>query len=325
MKSKAKKRTAGRGGKRKKKSGAKVILFCFAVLIAVCVFLFYTCQTERQAAGTEPRQPIPPEPPRLVEELDETIKIFTFNIQVFGQSKMAKPEVVKILVDIISQSDLTAVQEVRSVDPAPVRQFMDLLPPYYSYVLGPREGRSSSKEQYWIIYDSRKMEVKDSNTWDDPDDIFERNPLGVYVQTKGKFNFVLINNHIQPAAAGKEISAIPQIVDYFRGLWNERDILIVGDFNADGSYYNENFLESVFDAENYTIILTNEYDTTVGRNTYTYDRFIITKTAREDFTGNFGVIRFDELYDFSNLSIEPREVSDHYPVWAEFYLNRDTD
>ncbi|MDR1411347.1 MAG: endonuclease, partial [Spirochaetaceae bacterium] len=57
----------------------------------------------------------------------------------------------------------------------------------------------------------------------------------------------------------------------------------------------------------------------------TYDRFIITSEAAEDFTGNFGVIRFDEIYDFERMGIVPRAVSDHYPVWAEFYTDRDTD
>jgi hypothetical protein len=45
----------------------------------------------------------------------------------------------------------------------------------------------------------------------------------------------------------------------------------------------------------------------------------------EDFTGNSGVIRFDELYDFDEAGIAPNSVSDHYPVWAEFYTGRDTD
>jgi len=32
---------------------------------------------------------------------------------------------------------------------------------------------------------------------------------------------------------------------------------------------------------------------------------------------------FDGLYNLN--SEEAKSVSDHYPVWAEFYVNRDTD
>jgi endonuclease/exonuclease/phosphatase family metal-dependent hydrolase len=263
---------------------------------------------------------------QTVEKItDETIIIASFNIQIFGVSKMAKPEVVGILVDIVSRFDITAIQEVRSAGIAPVEQFMALLPEKYGYVLGPKEGRSSSTEQYWVIYDTSKLTVTGTDSWPDSDDVFERNPYAVYFTAKGGFDFVLINNHLKPSDAAAEIEALPEVVTYYQSFWNERDVLIVGDFNADGFYYNEAELVSVFPSPAFTIILTNEYDTTVAASDNTYDRFIITAEAVEDFTGNFGVLRFDEIYDFDLYSIAPRAVSDHYPIWAEFATNRDTD
>nr|WP_174269886.1 endonuclease/exonuclease/phosphatase family protein [Treponema primitia] len=238
---------------------------------------------------------------------------------------MNKPEVVAILTDIISKADLVAIQEVRSQDIAPVVQFMQLLPLKYGYVLGPREGRTSSKEQYWVIYDTTKMRIAGENTWADPDDIFERNPLGVYFQTKDAFDFILIDNHIQPSNAVSEIAALPLAVKYFQELWDERDVVIVGDFNADGGYFNEGTLAGIFPEYGYKIIITNDFDTTVAESDNTYDRIIVTASAFEDYAGNCGVIRFDELYDFSALTIQPRHVSDHFPVWAEFFLGTDTD
>jgi endonuclease/exonuclease/phosphatase family metal-dependent hydrolase len=114
-------------------------------------------------------------------------------------------------------------------------------------------------------------------------------------------------------------------VAYYQSFWDEQDVLIVGDFNADGFYYDESALVSVFPPPAFSIILTNEYDTTVAASDNTYDRFIITASASEDFTGNFGVLRFDEVYDFDTYHIAPREVSDHYPIWAEFSTDKDTD
>jgi endonuclease/exonuclease/phosphatase family metal-dependent hydrolase len=259
------------------------------------------------------------------DEPKETIKVYSFNIRMFGVSKMSKPEAADVLVKIISQADLVAVQEVRSAGLNPVTQFMNMLPPVYSYIIGPREGRSRSKEQYWVIYNTAKLMVVDAQTWPDDEDKFERNPLGIYFRTKDKLDFILVNNHLRPAAAAEEIAALPEAVSYFRELWNEQDVFIVGDFNADGGYYDETLLESVFSRDEYTIIITNDCDTTLAENENTYDRFIITSSAREDYTGKFGVIRFDDVYDFSAYSITPEEVSDHYPVWAEFRLDKDSD
>ena len=83
---------------------------------------------------------------------DDTISILSFNIQIFGKSKMNKPEVVEVLTDIINKFDLIAIQEVRDSSGSSVKYFMSKLDDKYSYYLGPREGRSSSKEQYLIIY-----------------------------------------------------------------------------------------------------------------------------------------------------------------------------
>jgi len=254
----------------------------------------------------------------------ETIKIMSFNIQIFGASKMARPEVVGILVDIVSRADIIAVQEVRSFSIDPVEKFMALLPPTYKYVIGPRQGRSGSKEQYWVIYDAAKITVLEEKSWPDENDIFERSPYAVYFKTNGAFDFILINNHIQPRAAEKEIRALPGVVTYYVDLWKDPDVLVVGDFNADGQYFDSSLLDSIFPGIEYKIIFTDE-DTTLAKSHNTYDRFIITSSAIEDFTGKFGVIRFDEVYDFSGYNFSPRKVSDHYPIWAEFWTNRDTD
>jgi endonuclease/exonuclease/phosphatase family metal-dependent hydrolase len=249
----------------------------------------------------------------------QTIKIMSFNIQIFGAAKMARPEAVEILVDLVSQADIIAVQEVRSIRIDPVEHFMALLPDKYNYVIGPRQGRSNSKEQYWVIYDSEKFTVSEYDSWPDAEDIFERSPFSVYFKTSGAFDFTLINNHIKPSDAEKEIRALPAVVTYYVDLWNDPDVLVLGDLNADGYYFDKTLLDSIFPEDEYKIIFTDE-DTTVAARANTYDRFIITSSAANYFTGNFGVIRFDEVYDFSGYSIRPPRVSDHYPIWAEFYI-----
>jgi hypothetical protein len=162
-------------------------------------------------------------------------------------------------------------------------------------------------------------------TWPDTEDIYERNPLAVYFETAGSFDFILIDNHIQPGNAAEEIRALPEVIAYYQDFWNEGDVMIVGDFNADGFYYDESLLSAVFPDDAYKIIITNDIDTTLAASDNTYDRFIVTSPAIEDFAENYGVLRFDELYDFDHLGLTPKEISDHYPIWAEFFIDRDTD
>jgi endonuclease/exonuclease/phosphatase family metal-dependent hydrolase len=245
-------------------------------------------------------------------------------MQIFGVSKMSKPEVVGILVDIVYRADIITIQEVRSARITPVVQFMALLPENYKYVIGPRQGRTSSKEQYWVIYDSTKVSVLNEDSWPDKDDIFERSPYAVYFKTNGTFDFILLSNHIQPSAAEKEIRVLPHVAAYYADLWKDPDVLVIGDLNADGQYFKSSCLDSIFPNIEYKIIFTNE-DTTLAKSRNTYDRIIIANSVIEDFSGSFGVIRFDEVYNFDDYSIAPNNVSDHYPIWAEFWTNSDTD
>jgi endonuclease/exonuclease/phosphatase family metal-dependent hydrolase len=255
----------------------------------------------------------------------DKIRVYSFNIQIFGKSKMNKPKVVDVLVDIVSRGDVIAIQEVRSDTDEPVTQFMGLLPDKFDYVLGPREGRTASKEQFWVIYDTEKIEMLDSATFDDADDRFQRSPMAVHFKTKNGFDFILIDNHIQPSDAEAEISFLPEVITYFQTMWNEKNVMVMGDFNADGGYYNETKLDSVFPPSDYYSVIGNEWDTTVATGDNTYDRFIITAPAKAYFTGECGVVYYDTIYDFDALGIEPKNVSDHYPVWAEFYLDGDSD
>lgn len=293
------------------------------VLIFISLFLLFSCNEEEPSdysvsdnfdvVGT-------------TESIsNETISILSFNIQIFGRAKASKPEVMDILVDIIDDYDLVAIQEIRDASGEAIQDLMILLPLEYELVLGPREGRSRSKEQYAFIYDSTVLTAGDSFVYDDPNDVFERNPHSTYFTTHGNFDFVIINKHVAPGDADAEIYYTPQVVEVVSLHFEEEDVIIVGDFNADGSYFNEEELDDVFNPSDYEIIVSNDTDTTVAANDYTYDRIIITDDVLEDYTGSWGVFNFETHYDYSLLSIEPKEVSDHYPVWAEFFINRDTD
>ena len=91
-----------------------------------------------------------------------TLRIASFNIQVFGAAKLAKPAVMNVLADVVRQFDVVAIQEVRAKTDDILPRFVDLINStgrHYDFVIGPRLGRSNSKEQYAFIFDTASVEV----------------------------------------------------------------------------------------------------------------------------------------------------------------------
>jgi deoxyribonuclease-1-like protein len=118
------------------------------------------------------------------------------------------------------------------------------------------------------------------------------------------------------------VASVSKVVEDAKTRYQgEGDFIVMGDFNADCSYFNENSQSSLRSSD-YFWVINNSVDTTTKSTDCTYDRIIITNPAKTDFTGEAGVFRFDTVYNLSyNSTIA---VSDHYPVYASFWT-RDTD
>ena len=111
------------------------------------------------------------------------------------------------------------------------------------------------------------------------------------------------------------------VVEYARGIYPaEQDFIVMGDLNADGSYFDEDDTTTMR-CEEYTWLITNDFDTTTKSTNATYDRIIITGGAGTDYAGEAGVFLFDTAYGLNQTMTE--DVSDHYPVYAVFWTGRD--
>lgn len=250
----------------------------------------------------------------------QTIRIATFNIQVFGESKMSKPEVMEVLAEVVRRFDIVAIQEIRAKNQMIVPRFVDMINStgrHYDFVLGPRLGRTSSKEQYAYIYDTASVEVDPESiyTVDDPDDLLHRPPLVAGFRARGPppedaFTFTLINIHTDPDEVPEEIRALAAV---FRAVRNdgrgEDDIILLGDLNA-----SDRQLGELADIANMAWALSNTPTNT--RGTAMYDNILFQASATTEFTGAAGVL--DLMSEF-NLTLDvAQQVSDHLPVWAEF-------
>jgi len=161
-----------------------------------------------------------PKPP-VGAPTTETIKICSFNIQVFGTSKLKKPQAVDVLTKVVRRFDLVAIQEVRSTDDTVVPRFVQMVNANgsrYDFIIGPRLGRTNSKEQYAILFNTARIEVDRGSVYtvDDPKDLLHREPLVARFRVRGvppqqAFTFNLVDIHTDPDETAQELDALADV------------------------------------------------------------------------------------------------------------------
>jgi deoxyribonuclease-1-like protein len=251
----------------------------------------------------------------------ESITIATFNIEVFGDAKIAKPEIVEKLARICGLFDVVAIQELRSKNGEAVVQKLvaaikSVSGRSMAYVIGERLGDSISKEQYVYLYDeaSIQCDVQQAYTVQDPDRLLHRPPFVALFRARkpnpqDAFTFILTNIHTDPDQAIAETDAMQLVLDaVLHDGRNEDDVILLGDFNTSNKK-----LGRLGQVQGLVDVLGDEPTNTAGDKQY--DHILFLSSATREFLGG-GV--FDTVRKF-NLSLEQaQEVSDHLPVWAEF-------
>jgi len=269
-----------------------------------------------------------------IEELDrsEVARVASFNIRIFGDTKMSNQTVVAELVDIFQRYDMVAVQEIKDIDEEVPYLFLDELNNFnnlnnssniteWELVLSERSGMQeddqNSQEQYAFYYRPTAFTPIDNGTlYDDSvNDSFQREPflakfilLDTYGNSTGT-DIVFVNIHTKPTLAVEEMSALDDVISWGHTNYSlDDDYVIIGDFNGDCSYasYNE-LVELPISSENYTWLIPDDADTTVGDSRCAYDRIVSTSQLDGRLTGIWGV---DE-------AISGPAVSDHKPVWFD--------
>jgi endonuclease/exonuclease/phosphatase family metal-dependent hydrolase len=304
----------------------------FRVLVTTCaVSLLFTWSTGQTV---EPSQT----PPAEISEKSATpekpapqrIKIATFNIQNLGKSKLAKPAVVEELVAIIRKYDVVAVQEIDDRTLQTPEAFLgrinSVAGPTYAVVASPLTGTTANKdqdEQYAFYFNMEKIELLDSAMlYPDPEDLFIREPFAVQFKpkTSGE-SFVLLTIHTDATKAGatREIAALAPAARWAAERYaGELGVIALGDFNAGVTYLT---VSQVTEIRNkhlpYRWIVPDDADTTnSSQKDQAHDRLVVIGPDLDArYTGTWGVDR----------TVSSKTVSDHLPVWAEFWFSRKSD
>lgn len=269
------------------------------VILILSILLLFSCEKKQEVIYYTDSH---------ITSQTQELKILSFNIQIFGRSKASKEDVMSVIIDIMDDYDLIAIQEVRDISGESLDILMDMMPEEYELVAGPREGRSSSKEQAIYLYNDSILDFVEEYNYSDEDDYFERSPfLSIFRTDDERIEFTMINIHISPSQAEEEIKYLGYLTDIFVGVFGE-NMILVGDLNADGNYFDEDNLQRYF--TEYEIVIGNELDTTVAPSDNTYDRIIISQGIKDYFYDS-GVLYFESYLG----DVEAKSVSDHYPVY----------
>lgn len=264
-----------------------------------------------------------------------TLRIGSFNIEQFGTTKTSRPNTLTVLAQIATTFDVLAIQEVGSNNSSALEStciaVMDTYIARINQLVGSNAYAYVRGNQYAIVYRKSEVELVSSSLYSGSAS-FTYQPLTANLRSRaGNFDFAMLVIHTSPSEAITEIPALKSAMAEVSAGYSEPDVICLGDFNADGSYFDEGTGDGLSGYSAYLTVIPNTADTTVASSSNTYDRIQLTSSLTTDYSTSWDVVRFAEEYDVTicegtaTTTGTESALSDHYPVWAEFYVDRDVD
>jgi endonuclease/exonuclease/phosphatase family metal-dependent hydrolase len=287
--------------------------------------------TAHVATGSTAADIRPVDLKQMGQKSTEFIRVATFNIQVFGESKAADREVMESITQIVSQFDVVAIQEVRSQDMTPIRVLVDMLrgsgANYAATVSQPMgTADSTHRESYAFVWDESRIRMVDQPyVVQDPADRMPREPMVASFEVRSgtaagrqPFRFTLINVHTSPdgvasSALENEMDVLDDVYlsvrQYGYQTTGEDDFMLLGDLNVDADGLRE--LGKIPGL----VTIAPDLKTNTRRSK-TYDHILRDQHQTTEFSGRYGVLDFEAFFGISAEAA--LKISDHLPLWAEF-------
>jgi hypothetical protein len=309
-----------------------VLLAALLICGGVYFYLNYEFEVQRTEDGLEaikivPRRNSPApggggqsgtDPDRLQRPL---IRIATFHADRLDEHKLANRRVGDVLVNLIPQFDLVAVQDIRAADRGILHRLLERINAGgrdFDFATHGEAGRGDLEPFSAFLFNRAAVEVDRSTVLlvDDPDDRFRRPPLVGQFRVRGPdpaeaFTFRLVNVHLDPEQLDTELDLLD---DVYRAVRDkepaEDDVILLGNFGQQRA--EPNLLLSVPDVQAAVV----DTPTTLSGIGYPVDNLFFHRRATTEFAGRAEV--FDVMRAFELTRREAEEISDHLPVWAEF-------
>ncbi|KAM3621243.1 uncharacterized protein V6R79_008356 [Siganus canaliculatus] len=258
------------------------------------------------------------------------MKIASFNIQKFGRNKVSDPDVLNILVKIVCRYDIIVILEVVDVSGRSVATLLDALNQasrhHYTLKISSRLGRTRYKEQFMFLYRDDLVDLVGSHQFDDLQteggDVFARDPYILRFRCLNTVlkDLVMVPVHTKPEDSETELDELYDVFLHIRKKWKTDNVMILGDFNADGLYVSKRDMKDIRirSDKNFHWLIADDVDTTASnRNEHTYDRIVVygDDMLQAVVPHSAKPFNFQTAYGLSEE--QALEVSDHYPVEVE--------
>ncbi|KAM6979624.1 deoxyribonuclease gamma-like [Aplochiton taeniatus] len=261
------------------------------------------------------------------------MKVAAFNIRKLGLSKVTDEDILKYLIKIVSRYSVVVILEVVDKTGRAMNRFLKELNSTRANKQHPfkmsrsnRLGRDSYKEQFVFFYREDQVKLIDSYQYEDQqpgdEDVFAREPYIVRfscLHTELE-DLVLIPVHTKPEDSRKELDELYDVVQAVRDRWRTDNIMILGDFNADGQYVSKRSMKNIRirSDPNYHWLIDDDVDTTTTTsNDHTYDRVVVYGEAMWEAVVLDSARSFNFQRAYRLSSDKALRISDHYPVEVE--------
>lgn len=192
----------------------------------------------------------------------------------------------------------------------------------WDYRVTPAIGRSSYKERYAVFFRTDRVQLLDQYVWNDVGDRYEREPQIVRVrQIATGADYTFINWHTVFGTTAERQAEIQNIASLFNSVQaassSDQDVILVGDHNRDATSPWWANLTALSPAVSWRVNDLTSINSSCGyANAYDHFWFQAShvtefSTAGRDYIAN--------LCTFRN------GLSDHAPVYIQFYSTADTD
>ncbi|MCI4390277.1 hypothetical protein PGIGA_G00120680 [Pangasianodon gigas] len=258
------------------------------------------------------------------------MKIASFNVRRLGLSKLSDENILKYLIKIVSRYSIIVILEVVDKTGKAMAKFLRKLNSTginkkhpYRMELSSSLGRSLYKEQFACLYRPDQVQLTDTYQYEDnqegDEDAFSREPFILRFSLPDRMinDLVLIPVHTKPTDSEKEIDELYDVCMAVKKKWETENIMILGDFNADGAYVSKKKMKNIrirTDSDFHWLI-GDDVDTTASlSNDYSYDRIVVYKdeTLKAVVPDSAKPFNFHKAFKLSEE--KALEISDHYPV-----------
>ncbi len=224
------------------------------------------------------------------------VSIASWNLNIFGDKKSGNESLMQQYYNIISKFDIIFLQELRDADGSALIKLCAIFNESYNCINSSRAGSTSSKEQYLLLYSKefQLLNFNDYNLFNTTG--FERPPIKLDFNYNN-INFTIYGIHTKPSDTKTEIANLENLII------NEGNIIILGDLNADCSYYKKGN-----DFTDWHWVINK--DTTIASNDCAYDNMII----NQEFYNYF----IQQGVYTENIT---ETLSDHYLIYSIFDLS----